>query len=41
MECGDLSPLSGEGFSLHNVVVGQDRNGVPVGVGPNLAIRAM
>jgi|GEM_PF-2457947 hypothetical protein len=41
MECGDLSPLSGEGFSLHNLVVGQDRNGVPVGVGPNPAIHAM
>ncbi|ASV73538.1 hypothetical protein THTE_0936 [Thermogutta terrifontis] len=24
MECGDSSPLFGEGFSLHNLAVGQD-----------------
>jgi hypothetical protein len=25
MECGDSSPLFGEGFSLHNLAIGPDR----------------
>jgi len=31
MECGDLSPLFGEGFSLHDRGVDPDRNGVAPG----------
>jgi len=35
MECGDLSPLFSEGFSLHNLGVDLDGNGLPVGVEPD------
>ena|GEM_PF-1066458 len=41
MECGDLSPLFGEGFSLHNLTIDPDENGVPVGVEPVPPIHAI
>ncbi|ASV72792.1 hypothetical protein THTE_0190 [Thermogutta terrifontis] len=36
IQCGDLSPLFSEGFSLHNLTVDPDVNGVPVGWKPFL-----
>jgi hypothetical protein len=41
MECGDSSPLFGEGFSLHNLGVDPDRNGVAVGAEPEPLIHPM
>jgi len=41
MECGDLSPLFCEGFSLHNLTIDPDENGVPVGVEPVPPIHAI
>jgi len=36
MECGDLSPLFGEGFSLHNPALDPDENVWPAGWKPFL-----
>ena len=41
MECGDSSPLFSEGFSLHNLGVDPDGNGVPVWVELDPPIHAM
>ncbi|ASV73110.1 hypothetical protein THTE_0508 [Thermogutta terrifontis] len=41
MECGDLSPLFGEGFSLHHLGVDPDGNGLPVAVEPDPPIHTM
>jgi len=41
MECGDSSPLFGEGFSLLQLGVDPDRDEVPVGVEPAPLIHTM
>jgi hypothetical protein len=40
MECGDLSPLFGEGFSLHHLAVDPHENRVALTVEPARAIEA-